>query len=224
MASYNLGFTVWKERQLRHSKKTTVEHQKHMGKANKSAQIIAAMAAAQIMAPPVGRSVKPASGKAASAKDALLAEFNASLASVKSAHQEMGKAATAAAQARGGFKAIVAKMKGSGLFTDAELIKLCKDAVKAESISESGASRALTAVGIKQRASGAGRPPNGGKGDKGDDADDAGDDAGEPEIVPAPEAAPLTASALAAFVLAKLGKEKALALLSEAYHTAKASA
>jgi len=219
MASYNLGFTVWKERQLRHSKKTTVEHQKHMGKINK-ASVVAAMAAMATAAIVPPRSVKPATVT----KDSLLSEFNAALGSVKAAHAAMGEAAKVASAARGGFKAIVAKMKESGLFSDSELIKLCKDAVKAESISESGASRALTAVGIKQRASGAGRPPKGGKGDKGDDADDAGDDAGEPEIVPAPEAAPLTASALAAFVLAKLGKEKALALLSEAYHTAKASA
>jgi len=149
-------------------------------------------------------------------KKTLISGITAACEGYQGACEGLGKASSFLAVSRKGLKGAVELAAASGLFSSEELVKIVKSAAKAAGMSDSSASRALVAVGLRQRAErtdkGSGRKP------KPDDADidDAPPASAEPETV--------TPESIATSAVTALGREGALLALAKAYHLVKSGA
>jgi len=147
-------------------------------------------------------------------KKSLVAGITSACTGYQDACEGLGKASSFLAVSRKGLKGAVELAAASGLFSSEELVKIVKSAAKSAGMSDTSASRALVAVGLRQRAErtdkGSGRKPK---------------PTTEDEIPPS-EAKPetVTSESIASAAVAALGKEGALVALARAYHLVKAGA
>jgi len=166
--------------------------------------------------PTVSTTVTTVARKGNDTKKTLISGITAACEGYQGACEGLGKASSFLAVSRKGLRGAVELAASSGLFTAEELVKIVRDAAKSAGMSDSSASRALVAVGLRQRAERADK--GSGRGRKPDDADT--DDA-PPTSAPEEE---VSAKSIATAVVAALGREGALLALAKAYHLVKSGA
>jgi len=157
-----------------------------------------------------------ASRKGNETKKTLIAGIMSAAEGYQGACTGLGKASAFLSVSRKGLKGAVELAAASGLFSSEELVKVVRDAAKAAGMSDTSASRALVAVGLRQRAE---------RTDKGSERGRKPDDADTDDAPPSSaEAETITSESLATTCVKALGREGALLALAKAYHLVKSGA
>jgi len=156
-----------------------------------------------------------ASRKGNETKKTLIAGIMSAAEGYQGACTGLGKASAFLSVSRKGLKGAVELAAASGLFSSEELVKVVRSAAKSAGMSETSASRALVAVGLRQRAE---------RTDKGSERKPKPDDADTDDAPPTSAPETVTSESIASASVAALGREGALLALAKAYHLVKSGA